>query len=160
LPYCITSPILAYLIENRRFISSIYVTVQKELAERITASPGGKEYGALTIYLNYYTRPSSLFAVKNTGFYPQPAVDSCFLRLEILNKPPVEVKDEALFFNIVRSSFQKRRKTILNSLKQSKLELSKEELAAILEKAGIDHKRRPETLSTSDFARLIESWKS
>ncbi len=159
LPYCIVSPILAYLIENRRFIDSIYITLQKELAYRIMAKPGSREYGAFTIFLNYYTNPCIIFPIKRTCFYPQPDVDSCFMQLKMLEKPRVETGNERLFFEIMRAAFQNRRKTILNSLsRNSATGFSKEELSRILERAGIRPDRRPQTLGIDEFGRLTEVW--
>lgn len=159
LPYCIVSPILAYLIENRRFIDSIYITLQKELAYRIMAKPGSREYGAFTIFLNYYTNPCIIFPIKRTCFYPQPDVDSCFMQLKMLEKPRAETGNERLFFEIMRAAFQNRRKTILNSLsRNSATGFSKEELSRILERAGIRPDRRPQTLGIDEFGRLTEVW--
>jgi len=157
LPYYIATPILTRLIEDRRTIDSIYVTLQKELAQRIIAAPGGKEYSAFTVFVNYYTCPKILFPIKRTCFYPQPEVDSCFMKLEVLSNPRVKVKSEELFFYTVRSTFQKRRKTLLNSLAKGRLNLSKKTLLNILEEAQIEPQSRPEILSIMDFARLTQT---
>ncbi|MCM8778628.1 MAG: 16S rRNA (adenine(1518)-N(6)/adenine(1519)-N(6))-dimethyltransferase RsmA [Candidatus Omnitrophica bacterium] len=156
LPYYISTPILTYLLKNRQHISSIYISLQKELAQRIIARPGSKNYGALTIFVNFYTKPEILFPIKRTCFYPRPEVDSCFLRIKILIKPKVNKQFENLFFSIVRLTFQKRRKKILNALLKSKLGLKKEEWERIFKDIGIQPQRRPENLSIEDFFNLTD----
>jgi 16S rRNA (adenine1518-N6/adenine1519-N6)-dimethyltransferase len=161
LPYYIATPILTRLIDNRKFIDFVFITVQKELSRRILATPTGKDYGAFTVFLNYYTQPAILFPIRRTCFYPRPEVDSCFLKLEILNEPRIKLKDEKLFFKIVRTAFGQRRKTILSSLAEGgSLNLSREQALKIFLQAGIEPQRRPETLSINDFARIVEFWRN
>jgi len=155
LPYYITTPIIEYLIENRKNISSILITLQKEVAVRLTARPGSKDYGPISCYVQYYTRPEYLYTIKRTSFYPVPDVDSSLMRLEVLAAPAVEVKDETLFFKIVRGAFNQRRKSIINSLsRQAVLDLPKEKLSALLRGINIDPTIRPENLTLMDFANL------
>jgi 16S rRNA (adenine1518-N6/adenine1519-N6)-dimethyltransferase len=132
--------------------------VQREVANRLMAAPGTKDYGSLSCFVQYHTNPVYLYTIKRTSFYPVPDVDSSLIRLEILDKPSVHVKDEALFFKVVRSSFNQRRKTILNSLsRELALNIPKDELSAIFERAGIAPSARPETLSLADFARIANA---
>ncbi len=149
IPYYITTPIIFKLLERDVRLVTATLTIQKEVAERIVASPGGKSYGVLTLMVQYYTEPSILFYIPRGAFVPPPRVDSAVIRLKRRQTPPVQVQDEALFFRIIKSSFSQRRKTISNSLKT----LSKD-IKGALEQAGIDYRRRPETLSMEDFARL------
>ncbi len=117
IPYYITTPILQYLIRFRDKIESIFITVQKEFAKRILAPCGGKEYGSFSCFIQYYTRPQIKFVVKKTCFQPSPKIDSCFLRLEIKRKTPLKKSKESQLFNLIRTAFNKRRKTLRNSLK-------------------------------------------
>jgi 16S rRNA (adenine1518-N6/adenine1519-N6)-dimethyltransferase len=149
IPYYITTPIIFRLFEVKRNLKSMTITVQKEVAERITASPGGKDYGVLSIMVQYYAKPSIKFIIPKGAFRPVPKVDSAVLHIKILERPSVDVKDEEFFFKIVKTSFSQRRKMLSNSLKSIRVDI-KEWLA----KAGIDSKRRPETLSINEFARL------
>jgi len=126
LPYSISSPILNHLINNRDYISSIYITVQAEFGQRLVASPGTKDYSSLSCYAQFYTEPNTLFNIPKRAFYPVPEVDSCFMRMNIRKDKPYEVDEERLF-KIIRASFSKRRKTILNSLSSSGIFKSKEE---------------------------------
>ena len=151
LPYYITTPVIVYLLQQRDYISSILITVQKEVAKRLVANPGKKDYGAITCFVRYYANPSILFYIKRTSFWPQPEVDSAFIKLEPSKKPAADVLDEELFFKIIRAAFQKRRKIILNALRDI---ISKERLLEIFKNMGIDPKRRGETLSLEEFARI------
>lgn len=158
LPYYIATPILELLIENARLVSSILVMVQREFAVRIMAAPGTKDYSSLSCFVQYYTKPTYVFTVKRESFYPVPNVDSSLIRLEVLDEPSVRVKDEALFFKVVRSSFNQRRKTILNSLsRELALNMPKDELSVILDRVGIAPSARPETLSLADFAKIANA---
>lgn len=158
LPYYITTPIMELLIDNAKLISSALVMVQREVANRLMAAPGTKDYGSLGCFVQYHTKPVYLYTIKRTSFYPVPDVDSSLIRLEILDKPSVDVKDEALFFKVVRSSFNQRRKTILNSLsRELALNMPKDELSAILDRVGIAPSARPETLSLVDFAKIANA---
>jgi len=155
LPYYITSPIIAYLIENRKYIDSIFLTVQKEVGNRLAAGPGTKDYSPITIFTQFYTEPHLLFIIAKGVFYPQPEVDSSFLRLDIAKRPRFRVKDEKLFFKIVRTAFSKRRKTILNALASGDiLGLKKQDVEQVLKANRIDPMKRPEMLTLQDFASL------
>ncbi len=154
LPYYITTPIIFRLIESNLGFRVLVVMVQKEVAERITAAPGGKEYGALSVAVQYRAVPEVVTVVPRTAFMPSPQVDSAVLRLTVRERPPVEVNDEATFFRVVRAAFGHRRKTISNALVHSDLGLAKEEVQRRLEQAGIEPQRRGETLSLVEFAGL------
>lgn len=155
LPYYITTPILEYLINNIEKIVSILIMVQREVANRLLASPGTKDYGSLSCFIRYYTKPSYIHTVKPSSFYPPPGVDSSLIRLDALEKPEVEVEDEELFFKIMRGAFNQRRKAIINSLSRKEvLNIPKEDLSAVLNKIGIDPNARPESLTPADFAKI------
>jgi len=154
LPYYITTPILFRMMEVRDLIESMTLMVQKEVAERITAMPGGKEYGILSILIQYYSRPEIAFIVPRGSFRPAPKVDSALLHLKILPDPRIKVNDESFFFRIVRLSFSQRRKTLQNCLKG--LGLKKEVLGNAFSSLGIDPKRRAETLSIEEFGLVAD----
>jgi 16S rRNA (adenine1518-N6/adenine1519-N6)-dimethyltransferase len=155
LPYYITTPIIEYILQNKELAVSAVIMVQKEVASRLLAKPGTKEYSSLSCFVQYHTRPEHVYTVKRTCFQPAPDVDSAILKLSILDKPSVQVKDEARFFKIVRGAFNQRRKSIINSLSREEvLNTSKDKLAEILKCAGIDSSARPETLSLADFAKI------
>jgi len=153
LPYSISSPILSHLIENRKRVSAAYVTVQKEFAERAVAMPGSKDYGSLSCYLQFYTESKILFNIPRGAFLPVPEVDSCFLKINF-EKHIDRAVDQIMLFRIIRSSFEKRRKTILNSLTSSGIYKSKEDALFHLTKAKILPDRRPETVSLEEFTKL------
>ncbi|MEK3806607.1 16S rRNA (adenine(1518)-N(6)/adenine(1519)-N(6))-dimethyltransferase RsmA [Metabacillus sp. SLBN-84] len=158
LPYYVTTPIIMKLLEDQLPLKGIVVMLQKEVADRIEASPSSKDYGSLSIAVQYYTEAKTVMTVPRTVFMPQPNVDSAIIRLLLRNEAKVTVKDEAFFFKVVRGSFAQRRKTLLNNLQHS-LQNGKEKKAAIeeaLEKAGIDGRRRGETLSIEEFALLSD----
>jgi len=158
LPYYITSPIIEKLIMNRDNFSSIFITVQKEVGDRICAKPGGKDYGSFSCFVQFHARPAVLLNIGKRAFYPQPAVDSVFMELSVLPKPPVEVDNIERFFTITRAAFGKRRKTILNSLAYcASLNLDKNGIAALLERAGVKPAARAEVLSLEDFARICNA---
>lgn len=156
LPYYITTPIIFALLEKRLPMERLVAMVQKEVAERMAAQPGGKEYGALSVAIQYYTEPEIAFIVPPTSFIPAPAVDSAVIVCKRRSKPPVEVCDEALFFRVVKAAFSLRRKMLSNSLKN--MGIKGEKVAKWLELAGVDGKRRAETLSLEDFAKLTNSF--
>ena len=156
LPYYITTPIIFALLEKRLPMERLVAMVQKEVAERMAAQPGGKEYGALSVAIQYYTEPKIAFIVPPTSFIPAPAVDSAVIVCKRRAKPPVEVCDEALFFRVVKAAFSLRRKMLSNSLKN--MGIKGEQVAKWLELAGVDGKRRAETLSLEDFAKLTNSF--
>ena len=158
LPYYVTTPIIMKLLTEQLPLSSITVMLQKEVADRMAAKPGTKDYGSLSIAVQYYTKAETVMIVPKTVFVPQPNVDSAVIRLTVRENPPVEVKDEAFFFEVVRASFAQRRKTILNNL-TSGLPAGKEKKAAIeqaLAEANVDPRRRGETLSIEEFGVLSD----
>ena len=156
LPYYITTPIIFALLEKRLPMERLVAMVQKEVAERMAAQPGGKDYGALSVAIQYYTEPEIAFIVPPTSFIPAPAVDSAVIVCKRRSKPPVEVCDEALFFRVVKAAFSLRRKMLSNSLKN--MGIKGEQVTKWLELAGVDGKRRAETLSLEDFAKLTNSF--
>ncbi|WP_346889415.1 16S rRNA (adenine(1518)-N(6)/adenine(1519)-N(6))-dimethyltransferase RsmA [Clostridium sp. UBA1056] len=152
LPYYVTTPIIANLLNGKLNIKSIIIMIQKEVAERINGEPSTKEYGAFTLLAQYYCDTKIIRNVPPSCFIPSPKVDSIVIRLDKLDKPRVEVKDEKLFFNIIRQSFNMRRKTLWNSMKA--LGLSKELQEKAFEEADINPTRRGETLTIEEFATL------
>ena len=157
LPYYITTPIIMYLLEQKLPLERLVVMVQKEVAERMTAGPGGREYGAISVAMQYYTEPKIAFIVKAGSFLPAPKVDSAVLVCKKRSTPPVEVPDEKTFFKVVAAAFSVRRKMLNNSLKNMG-GLTGEQVKAWLDRAGIDGKRRAETLSLEEFAMLARTW--
>lgn len=159
LPYYVTTPIMMHLLESALEISELIVMMQKEVADRITASPGTKAYGSLSIAVQYYMEAEVAFIVPKTAFVPQPNVDSAILHLKRREMPLVQVNDEEKFFALARAAFAQRRKTLWNNLlaHYGKDERTKAWLEASLEEAGIDPKRRGETLSLQEFANLTNT---
>ena len=155
LPYYITTPIIMKLLEDKLKIKSITVMVQKEVGERICATHKDKEYGAITVSVQYYSEPQIIIDVTKENFLPAPEVDSCVIRLDMREKPLVSLKDEKLFFRLVKGAFTQRRKTINNSLTCSGK--SKEEIIAALNKLGIDSKLRAENLSIQQYADIANT---
>ncbi|UCZ55191.1 16S rRNA (adenine(1518)-N(6)/adenine(1519)-N(6))-dimethyltransferase RsmA [Bacillus shivajii] len=153
LPYYVTTPILMKLLEEKLPVRTIVVMIQKEVAERIAAEPNSKDYGSLSIATQFYAEAKTVFTVPKSVFVPQPNVDSAILRLTLRDEPPVNVPDETFFFDLVRASFKQRRKTILNNLSQH-FNAGKSEIEGYLLEAGIDPKRRGESLSMDEFALL------
>ncbi|MBF0384691.1 MAG: ribosomal RNA small subunit methyltransferase A [Candidatus Omnitrophica bacterium] len=151
LPYYITTPIIEKIISERDNIRDCFLTVQLEVGERITAPPGSKEYGSLTLFVNYFTSPKMLFKITNTAFSPVPKVQSCFIYLDMKKSKEGMVEDEDFLFKIIHSAFQQRRKTILNSLSSL---IEKKDLQKILSTAGIRENLRAENLSMEDFINL------
>ncbi len=158
LPYYITTPIIMYLLEQKLPLERLVVMVQKEVAERMTAQPGGREYGAISVAMQYYTEPKVAFIVKAGSFLPAPKVDSAVLVCKKRSAPPVDVPDEKIFFQVVAAAFSVRRKMLNNSLKNMG-GLTGEQVKAWLDRAGIDGTRRAETLSLEEFAALARNWK-
>lgn len=154
LPYYITTPIIMKLLENRLNIDSITIMIQKEVAERIVAIPGSKLSGAITYSIYYYAEPEKVTLVPNTSFIPSPEVDSEVIKLNIRSVPPVDVKDEKLFFNVIKASFMQRRKTLTNGLVNGGIVKSKLEAIDLLKSLGLDEKVRGEELSLEQFANL------
>ncbi|AJD89375.1 ribosomal RNA small subunit methyltransferase A [Jeotgalibacillus malaysiensis] len=159
LPYYVTTPIILKLLMEDLPIKGLVVMLQKEVADRIAAKPGTKNYGSLSIAIQYYTEASTVMIVPKTVFIPQPNVDSAVIKLVKRDKPPVEVTNEDFFFTVTRSSFAQRRKTILNNL-TSQLpdgKEKKEDILKALEQAGIEPSRRGESLSIPEFATLANA---
>jgi len=155
LPYYITTPIIMKFLEEEPGVDMMVFMVQKEVAERMAAKPGGKDYGALSVAVQYYSEPELLFNVPPHCFYPQPGVDSSVVRLVINQTPPVQLIDKELFFKTVKAAFGQRRKTLLNALYNSNYFMrSKEEIKEILNMLGIDDNDRGEVLSIQQFACL------
>lgn len=152
LPYYITTPIIGRLLEEELDIDSILVMVQSEVAERMKASPGTKDYGSLSVFVQYYTDPEIVLSVPKTAFMPRPNVDSAVIKLKI-RKEKIELEDRETFFKVVKAAFSQRRKTILNSL-SSGLKTDKATIRAILEKVDIDPKLRAENLTIEDFSKI------
>ncbi len=153
LPYYITSPIIMYLLESRLPIKTITVMVQKEAGVRLCAKPGSRECGAVTAAVRYYSEPELLFNVSRGSFMPSPNVDSCVIRLNILEKPPVDVKDEKFFFKTVRGAFSQRRKNLANSLSSS-MGIDKAMVIKSIHNAGLSENIRPEQLSLEELAAV------
>ncbi|MED4455585.1 16S rRNA (adenine(1518)-N(6)/adenine(1519)-N(6))-dimethyltransferase RsmA [Metabacillus fastidiosus] len=159
LPYYVTTPIIMKLLEEKLPLKGIVVMLQKEVADRIAAKPSTKEYGSLSIAVQYYTEAKTVMTVPKTVFVPQPNVDSAIIRLLVREEPIVTVKNESFFFEIVRASFAQRRKTILNNLVHflaNGKEL-KQNIEETLTSVEIDGRRRGESLSIAEFARLSDA---
>ena len=157
LPYYITSPIVMKLLGDRLPIRNLTVMVQKEVAQRICAEPGTAAYSAFSIYVQYHAKAEILFDVPADCFVPKPKVDSAVLKLVPLDKPAVETKDEKLFFSLVRAAFNMRRKTLVNALGPVLgSSMSKEEITALVEAAGLDARVRGERLSLAEYAKLAD----
>ena len=155
LPYYITTPIIMGLFENHVPVESITIMVQKEVADRMKTGPGSKDYGALSLAVQYYARPELVANVPPNCFMPRPRVGSAVIRLTKHEKPPVEVQDEKLMFQIIRASFNQRRKTLVNGLYNApELHIPKERTAAVLEEMGLAPGIRGEALELSQFAEL------
>ena len=158
LPYYITTPILMGLFESHVPMESVTVMVQKEVAQRMQALPGGKDYGALSLAVQFYAEPYIVANVPPNCFMPRPNVDSAVIKLERYEKPPVDVADEHLMFRIIRASFNQRRKTMMNSVGNSgDVNVSKEKLAAALEKCGLPLTIRGEALTLEQFAQVANA---
>ena len=149
IPYYITTPIIFRLLDSRKNLKSMTLTVQKEVAERIVAGPGGKDYGVLSIMVQYHAKPHLEFIIPKESFRPSPKVDSALIHIETLAGPSVDVRNEEIFSRTVKTAFSQRRKMLSNSLKGLR-----EDIKEWLFKAGIDPNRRPETLSIEEFAKL------
>jgi len=152
LPYYITTPILEKLFKRITLIKDIYLVMQKEVADRITASPGSKNIGRLSLFAQYFTQPKRIFKIAKQSFYPMPKVDSFFVRLKPLAKPPVSVKNSQAMFNLIKMAYGKRRKTLTNSLREAVKD--KKDLLPVFQASGINKNARAEELSLEDFARI------
>lgn len=156
LPYYITTPIIMSLLESKLPIERLVVMVQKEVALRMVAKPGTKDYGALSVAVQYYTEPDIVLDVPPKSFLPAPAVTSSVIRCVLRDKPPVDVIDEKLFFRVVKAGFAQRRKTFSNTMKTTGL--SKDRIEELLAKANIDGQRRGETFTLQEFADVANAW--
>lgn len=156
LPYDIASPLIVALLERPLGFARLVFTVQREVAERLTAPPGGRAYGALSVAVQYRAQAAIVARVPPTAFYPPPEVDSAIVRLDVRPDPAVRVTDEAAFFRVVRAAFAQRRKTLRNTLAGG-LRLTPQAVEAAAARTGIDPRRRGETLSLEEFARLTDS---
>ena len=154
LPYYVTTPIIVNLLKNKYNFKSLTIMIQKEVAERMDAEPNCKEYGSLSLLVQYYCDTKIIRKVAPSSFMPRPKVESMVIRLDRLEEPRVKVKDENLMFEIIRNSFNMRRKTLWNGVKN--MGVDKEDLMKAFEEAGVDPKRRGETLSLEEFARLSD----
>jgi 16S rRNA (adenine1518-N6/adenine1519-N6)-dimethyltransferase len=165
LPYYISTPILQRLIEHRRCLSEMTLMLQREVVERITAPPGGKEYGFLSVFTQFYCEAEKLFDVPPGAFRPAPQVHSSALRLRLRARPAAPVDDEALMIELTKTLFAQRRKTILNNLRAGRNRLGRDrsdlidesEIISLLSSSGLEPKRRAETLSVEEIARLANA---
>lgn len=158
LPYYITTPIIMSLLESKLPIERLVVMVQKEVALRMVAKPGTKDYGALSVAVQYYTEPDIVLDVPPKSFLPAPAVTSSVIRCVLRDKPPIDVIDEKLFFRVVKAGFAQRRKTFSNTMKTTGL--SRDRIEELLAKANIDGQRRGETFTLQEFADVANAWAS
>lgn len=156
LPYYITTPIIMSLLESKLPIERLVVMVQKEVALRMIAKPGTKDYGALSVAVQYYTEPDIVLDVPPKSFLPAPAVTSSVIRCVLRDKPPVDVIDEKLFFRVVKAGFAQRRKTFSNTMKTTGL--TRDKIEELLAKANIDGQRRGETFTLQEFADVANAW--
>lgn len=155
LPYYITTPIIMALFENHVAMQSITIMVQKEVADRMQAGPGSKDYGALSLAVQYYARPEVITRVPASCFLPKPNVDSTVIRLTKYETPPVEIKDEAFLFAIIRAAFNQRRKTLVNALSNAAIPgVNKENITEALQKMGLPPTVRGEALNLEQFSGL------
>lgn len=156
LPYSVTTPVFEKVIESKLPFESMTVSVQQELAERVVAKPGKKDYGSLTLFIQYHGHPKITGKIKPSAFYPAPKVGSVVLDVQFYSDPPVAVKDPELFFKVVRTTFGKRRKMLRNNLKD--LPFNQEQIEAALKQAHLAENRRPESLSLKEFADLTNAF--
>ena len=157
LPYNVTGPVISGLLKCGCF-DSVTVMIQREVARRICARPGTGDYGAFTVFVNWYAQPELLFDVSPDCFIPQPKVTSSVIHLDCRKNPPVEVRSEELFMRVVRAAFAQRRKTLLNALSSAFGELSKESIEKCLTNSGFDPKVRGEVLSIGEFAKIADAF--
>lgn len=154
LPYYITTPIIMKLLEEKLNLTSITVMVQKEVAQRLAAVPGDKETGAITYSINYYTNSKIVINVPSNSFIPAPEVNSAVIKLDLLEKPRVDLCDEKLFFEIIKAAFLQKRKTLVNALTNGKILNSKQEVISMLNELNIDQNIRGEKLSINNYADI------
>lgn len=156
LPYYITTPIIMKLLEEKLDINSITVMIQKEVADRLTAVPGDKASGAITYSVYYYAGAEKILTVPNTSFIPSPEVESEVIKLVLRKNPPIQVKDEKIFFKTIKYAFMQRRKTLINALSNTDLFNSKEQITNILKQLNINEKIRGEALTMQQFAEISD----
>ena len=156
LPYYITTPIIMKLLKDRLDIETITVMIQKEVADRLVTKPGTGDTGAITYAIRYYTNPKRVLEVLNTAFIPEPKVNSTVINLEVLKEPKVAVKDEKKLFDVIKTAFMQKRKTLLNALANSNKYGSKEQICKTLELLSIDNRVRPEKLTLEEFAKIAD----
>lgn len=156
LPYYITTPIIMKLLEERLDIETITVMIQKEVADRLVTAPGTGDTGAITYAIRYYTNPKRVLEVLNTAFIPEPKVNSTVINLEVLKEPKVAVKSEEKLFEVIKTAFMQKRKTLLNALANSNKYGSKEQICKTLELLSIDNRVRPEKLTLEEFAKIAD----
>lgn len=156
LPYYITTPIIMKLLEEKLDIESITVMIQKEVADRLTAIPGGKNSGAITYTVYYYATSEEVLTVPNYSFIPEPEVESEVIKLTLRSKPPIIIKDEEKFFKLIKVAFMQRRKTFLNAIGNSGLNITKQRIEEILQELNIDTRIRGEALTMEEFAKIAE----
>lgn len=156
LPYYITTPIVLKLLEDTEFIKSITIMIQKEVAVRMQAGPGSKDYGALSLAVQYYSDPVICTEVPASCFFPMPGVDSVVINLTTFDQPPVEVKDEKLMFKIIRAAFNLRRKTLANAISSGGIGYTREQVEKALEQMELSTTIRGEVLTLSQFAMLSD----
>lgn len=159
LPYYITTPIIMDILEKRRPVTSLTVMVQKEVADRMKARPGCKDYGALSLAVQYYAEVYLAANVPSNCFLPRPGVDSAVVHLTVYGDPPVKVKNEEVLFQIIQAAFGQRRKTLVNCL-NNYFGIDKAKCASLLKRAGLDEQIRGEALDLADFARLADDFES
>ncbi len=152
IPYYITTPLLFRLLEAKKNVKTMTLTIQKEVAERIVAGPGGRAYGVLSIMVQYQAHPELKFVIPKEAFRPVPKVDSAVVHIDILEEPSVTVKNEKVFARVIKTAFAQRRKTLSNSLKGFGKDIGEKLL-----RCGIDPRRRPETLSIGEFGCLSDA---
>lgn len=158
LPYNITTPIIMTILEKHIPMESLTVMIQKEVACRMNAKPSTKDYGSLSLVTRYYCEPYLVANVPQNCFMPRPNVDSAVIKLTVLDKPPVDVKDEDFFFEFIKAAFSQRRKTLVNCIYNSGiLNMNKEEIGSLLSSLGFDEKVRGESLTLQDFAKICNS---
>lgn len=157
LPYYITTPIIMKLLEDKLDIKTITVMIQKEVADRLIETPGGKNTGAITHSVYYYCKSEKIMEVPNSSFIPEPEVTSEVIKMTLRNEPAVKIENPKIMFMIIKSAFMQRRKTLLNALTNTKVFLSKEEGLEILRKLNLGENARAENLSIQDFANIAQA---
>lgn len=155
IPYYITAPIIEKLIDNKRLISKAWLTVQKEVGDRMAAPEGSKIYGSLSVFCQFHANVKRLLKIDRTSFFPVPDVDSAFMELDFSGKKPVQVKDDRFFFRIVHAGFSQRRKMLINNVKRD-TGIGVREVQEAFKAAGIDEKARAEVVSIINFAKLSD----